>query len=650
MDEALYQPIYQQLEQERLLNQVTTQIRQSLDLPVILSTAVEQMQRLLQVDRMVIYQFDFRWSVPPAQCSLKEAWETEQDEKLFLPVVPALSVSPSHIGSVTYEARSSNRIPSVMHLSEAAGCYGKVFNQTELPAKGFIRVVEDIENDYQGEPCLLEFLKQVQVRAKVVLSILVQGELWGLLIAHQCFEPRHWQDHEVKFLSQITEHLSIAIYQAQLYTQVQQQKATLENRVKERTQALQDALLAAQSASRAKSEFLAIVSHELRTPLTAVIGISATLLRYFSDGSTRQQIPPEKQKSYLQIIHDSGEHLLGLINDILDLSQVEAGKTILQISRFSLTKLANQCLHTFREKAIQGRVHLAGEFQIDPAREYFFADQRRVRQIVLNLLSNAIKFTPAGGRVILKVFARSKMVIFQVEDTGIGISEDQKSLLFEKFQQLGSPYQRQYGGTGLGLALTRQLVELHSGVIQFDSRIGQGSIFTVHLPDQRLESGNSKPGRGTRTAFPTPQQTMDSEPDPCRLVIIEDDEATAILMCELLMATGYQVVWLVEGLTALQQIDLLQPGIVIIDMDLPGRESNEIIRQLKTVKAMHRARILALADQPMSAYPQELYNVPDQWLAKPIDPNRILEAVASLGAINLKPDPKNISANVSASD
>lgn len=633
MDKALYQ----QLEQERLLNQVTSQIRQSLDLSVILSTAVERLQQFLQVDRLLIYQFDFEWSVPPGECILEREGETEERKRNTSPPrLPTTSSGFSSVnrnsrkGCVTYEARSSDQILSVLHLSEADSCF---FEKPEAQAKfkksqAFL-MIQDVENTYQSSPCFLAFLKRIKVRSKLVFSIIVQEQLWGLLIAHQCFQPRSWTEDENKFLAQITEHLSIAIYQAQLYAQLQQQKETLERRVTERTQALHDALLAAQSANRAKSEFLATMSHELRTPLTCVIGISATLLRLYSNGEELQKIPREKQQEYLKKIHDSGEHLLELINDILELSQVEAGKTVLQISEFSLTKLAQQSLYSFRERAQKQEIILTSDIQIKPDQDKFSADQHRVKQILSNLLSNAIKFTPEGGRVTLRVRVDGNTAIFQIQDTGIGIPEEQQPLLFEKFQQLDSSYRRQYGGTGLGLALTKQLVELHGGAIRFTSTEGIGSKFTVHLPALPNLSPNSQQ-RVKASSFKTSLQTIYTNNPRGRFILIEDDEETATLICEILTAAGYQVVWLVEGLTALGQIELLQPTALIVDMYIAGQDGYEIIHHLKNTKATQQIKILAITTETESTSPESvLITQADDFITKPIQPNQLLNKIIS---------------------
>ncbi len=627
MEDALYQ----QLEQERLLNQVTAQVRQSLDLPVILSTAVEQLRGLLQVNRVLIYQFHSYQLIPP--------WESTENDPLSPDPLetdhsqPLESITQG-FGQVTYEVCSDQRIQPILHLSRMDECFESRIDFQEKYRHGGMCAVADVEQTYRNNPCFLVFLRRFQIRAKLVVAIVVKQQLWGLLIAHQCFEPYQWSEQKIKFVVQITEHLSIAIYQAQLFAQVQQQKQTLEQRVQERTQALQETMLAAQAASRAKSEFLAAMSHELRTPLTCIIGISATLLRLKSNLLANPERLQEKQQNYLETIHDSGTHLLALINDILDLSQVEAGKTILKISQFSLSKLAQQSLGLFYEKSSQKGVTLKDEFQIYPGQDLFTADERRVKQILYNLLSNGIKFTPSKGEVTLRIWIENTTAIFQIEDTGIGIPQEQHSLLFEKFQQLDASYNRQYGGTGLGLALTKQLVELHGGVIQFKSTVNVGSIFTVYLPAQPLALINSNEKTDIIPAHSHLSTPNDLDSNHC-FVVIEQDESTATLICELLTASGYQVVWLGEGFTAIKQIELLKPSAVILDLDLPHHEGHEILHLLKKNSATEHLKIIALTRKNDREQELERGNINvDAWIEKPIQYNDLINQIFKLGIEN----------------
>lgn len=612
--------LHQQVEQERLLHQVTTQIRQSLELPVILKIAVEQVRDFLQVDRLLIYQFD------DVDCPEKNSDNTSVTDKKHssnLQTSPALPPSSElRWGCVTYEARVSEDISSVLNLMEEEDGFTHIPNCREKYRLGITFAIDDTKIAYKNFPCLLELMQRTQVRAKLVAPIVVQGNLWGLLIAHKCFEKRPWKDSEKMFLKQIADHLTVAIYQAQLYAQLQQQKNILEQRVIERTQELRDTLQAAQAANHAKSEFLAAMSHELRTPLTCVIGMSATLLRWSFGQEGQKIVPIHKQRSYLKMIQESGEHLLELINDILDFSQVEAGKAVLNISQFSLSQLTHQTLRTLQEKALLQKVKLEMNFQVEQQDDLFFADSRRVRQILFNLLGNAIKFTPFGGKVTLRVWREQNLAVFQIEDTGIGIADHQLPLLFQKFQQLETTYQRNYEGTGLGLALTKQLVELHGGRITVESVVGEGSLFTVWLPNQPIAISS--------TSKVTTKQNNNFQPQGS-IVLVEDQEENAAAICEILTASSYQVIWLMNGSTAVEQIELLQPNAVILAWQLAGLDSYEITHNLRSSPTTQHIKILALATSPISEkYEQVLCAEVDDYLHKPIEPIQLINKITAL--------------------
>lgn len=565
-------------DQEQVFTQVATQIRRTQELSLILETTLQQVCAYLQADRLIIYQFEPETLAPQNQ--------------------PALNrhKSSAHLvcGRITYEARANSSVPRVLHLSEGSQCFIGVPDYREKYRQGATQAVADIHETYAQAPCLVEFLQWAQIRAKLVVPIVVQEDLWGLLIAHQCSGPRQWQDSETRFMRCIAELMAIAIYQTKLYSHLQQQAQTLEQRVVERTQELHDTLTAAQTANSAKTEFLAAMSHELRTPLTAIIGMATTLLRLPNDSRRDRLLPLEKQQEYLKIIRNSGEHLLELINDILDLSQLEAGRTILDVKEFSLFQLASESLHTLREKADQNQIHLELDLNLNPhsaakgraPSDRFVADPQRVKQILFNLLSNAIKFTPQGGRVTLRVWVDVGRAILQVEDTGIGIPKDKFSLLFQKFQQLDTSYHRQYEGTGLGLALTKQLVELHGGQIEIESTVNVGSTFTVVLPAQPLTSR-----KGTLKS----SNFLKLQPTERRIILIEKYEAIAHLLCDLLTAAGHQVIWMIDGMTALQQIELLKPEVVIVSTQLTGMGTSEILQQLRQEHLNHPFKVLVLA-------------------------------------------------------
>jgi len=233
-----------------------------------------------------------------------------------------------------------------------------------------------------------------------------------------------------------------------------------------------------EAASRHKSEFLANMSHELRTPLNAIIGFSEVLLeRMFGE------LNP-KQEEYIQDVLTSGRHLLSLINDILDLSKVEAGRMELELSAFDLPAALEGCLTLVRERATRHGIALT--LTVDERVGEAVADERKVRQVVLNLLSNAVKFTPEGGRVTVDATWVDKGVEIAVSDTGIGIAPEDQAAVFEEFRQVGGDQARKSEGTGLGLALARKFVELHGGRIWLTSEVGKGSTFAFTLPERPL--------------------------------------------------------------------------------------------------------------------------------------------------------------------
>ena len=588
------QPIAQALQwrvdQDQLISRVSAQIRQSLDLDVILRTAIEEVRKLLRVERAIVYRLS-PWVQPLTLPTDEAVCVLAPDQYLAFESLSHPDLTP---------VIATDTPPDLMHLKA----------DWELYRQGVAVAVPDVYLHYQQNPAVLQTLKQMQVRARLTLPILVQGSLWGLMTLHQCDGPRPWLGDEQEALQHIAEHLAIAVYQAELYQQLQQQKQTLEQRVQEYTQELRDALLVAQSANRAKSEFLATMSHELRTPLTCVIGMSSTLLRWaFGPLSDRQ-------RQYLQTIHDSGEQLLNIINDILDLSQLEAGKTILQFRTFSLPQLAQTCRQLFIDKAQKSDIELKVEVNLKPHQVNFRADYKRIQQILCNLLSNAIKFTPTGGKVTLRVWREGGQVFFEVEDTGIGIAPSEQSLLFQNFQQLDASHRRQYSGTGLGLALTKQFVELHGGKIQVKSSLGAGSKFTVYLPDAPLPSRPENP----------PEEKVCHPPSEGQVLLLENEDSSATLICELLTVAGYHVIWLMDSETVLEQLNLLDPFLAIVNVELLP-EDNSFLTSLRN-QCPHPIKFLGLVPESLSL--EATQNSLDFYLRKPLVADKMMSIINSL--------------------
>jgi signal transduction histidine kinase len=221
------------------------------------------------------------------------------------------------------------------------------------------------------------------------------------------------------------------------------------------------------------------MSHELRTPLNAIIGFSEVLQEQMFGEMN------EKQTEYVNDIHESGRHLLSLINDILDLSKVEAGRMELELANFHMPSAIDNALTLVRERATRHGIELAAV--IDENLGEFVADERKFKQILLNLLSNSVKFTPEGGKVEVRARRIEDMAEIAVSDTGIGIAEADQAAVFEEFRQVGPDYTKKSEGTGLGLSLTKRFVELHGGTLRLESELGKGSVFTFTLPEKQLE-------------------------------------------------------------------------------------------------------------------------------------------------------------------
>ena len=585
-----------QVEQEQILDLIKIQISQNLDLAKIIQTGIDRGCEFLGLDRLLIYQLN----IPVDEFDLA-------------------AESKHIIGAVTYEAKQHNVVSSLYFQEET--CWHKSPHCISKYEQGFNLVINDVANCSHLNPCLGALVEKFQVKAKTVIPIIVKGKLWGFLIAHQCFSTRQWDYQDLQFLRHISEYMALAIYQNQSYQQLQKQKALLEKQVETQAQQIRDALIAAEAASKSKHDFLGSMSHELRTPLTCVIGLSSTLLQW-SSNTARMQLSPEKQQKYLHLIQQNGKHLLSLINNILEFSDVESGKHLLNVEQISLSDIAKQSLRMLYEKANTKNIVLSSEIRVKVEQEYFFADRLRLQEILFNLLSNGIKFTPENGEVILRVWREKRRVIFQVEDTGIGIAPEETHLLFEKFKQIEDFRQRVHGGTGLGLALTKKLVELHGGTIEVESAVGQGSVFTVNLPVKMPFQPDTHPKSITVDPALANSQTI---------MLITEDEESATFMCQLLNTIKYQVVWVMDSATAINQIELLQPGIIIIDKDCSPFETAKLTQEIQKHSSTDNINLMLLCDRMDEEGWQQL--VPDgvdDYLTKSMNPVQIVNKINSL--------------------
>ena len=360
--------------------------------------------------------------------------------------------------------------------------------------------------------------------------------------------------------------------------------ASLERRVAERTLQLEE-------ASRAKSDFLANMSHELRTPLNSIIGFSEMLRDGVLGGLDA------KQRGFVADIFDAGTHLLSLINDILDLSKVEAGMLELEVDRLDVAALLKASTLVVREKAAAHRIRL--DTRVDPALGTILADERKLKQIIYNLLANAVKFTPDGGAVTLRArrCTRTEVALdgamparlialppgedgefleITIEDTGVGIAEEHLPKLFEPFTQVDSSVARRQGGTGLGLSLVRCLAELHGGTVGVASRLGAGSRFCVWLPYRAAAPA-------VQESQTMPEGTAPSAPAVPLALVVEDDDSIAELITAQLRAEGFEVMRAATAEEGLVRAAKSKPQLITLDIFLPVMDGWEFMRRLKAI-------------------------------------------------------------------
>jgi len=439
---------------------------------------------------------------------------------------------------------------------------------------------------------------------------------------------------DVELLEILAMSAAIAIENARLYQALQQElaerkqaqqalaeeRAALSQRVAERTAELSAANAELARAARLKDEFLASMSHELRTPLNAILGMSEVLRREIYGPLN------EKQLKSVRIIEESGHHLLDLINDILDVSKIEAGKIELQIAPLSVEAACRASLQLIKQQAHEKRLRVS--FSFDNKVTLMQADERRLKQILVNLLSNAVKFTPEGGEIGLEVVGdvAAQVVHFTIWDTGIGIAEEDMVRLFRPFVQLDSSLSRQYDGSGLGLALVYRLVEMHGGSVSAESEVGKGSRFTVSLPWQPVEDGpqiaNRRPWIADEALPPADHRIS------AVVLLAEDNEANIDAMSTYLSARGYQVVVARDGDEAIERAREEWPDVILMDIQMPGLDGLEATRRIRADAELGMIPIIALTALAMPGDRERcLAAGANAYLSKPVSLDGLVEAI-----------------------
>jgi signal transduction histidine kinase/ActR/RegA family two-component response regulator/HAMP domain-containing protein len=366
-------------------------------------------------------------------------------------------------------------------------------------------------------------------------------------------------------------------------------------------------------ASQHKSQFLATMSHELRTPMNAIIGFSELLI-----DDTEDMLQPEQKKEFLEQIRSSGKHLLRLINDLLDLAKVEAGRMVLQPEELDVSLLVMEGISTIDPLARQKNITLVSDNVVAGT---IVCDRVKIKQVLLNLLSNAVKFTPDGGTVSVEAVKVKDEIQFCVADTGPGIPQDDREKIFEEFYQVDGGTSRRFEGTGLGLALCRQLVQIHGGRIWLDSRLGKGSRFYVNLPEK---------GNGPAAVHgPNGHTVSTPEGEPVRhVLVIEDDEKQATILAQFLTRGGFQPTIALTGAEGMELARRLRPVAITLDMMLPDKDGWELLRDLKSNADTALVPIVIVSATENRQLAQSLGAA--DYLVKPVDQRDLLKVINAI--------------------
>lgn len=506
----------------------------------------------------------------------------------------------------------------------------------EIPVIGNLHVQAMLAQDQAiasdniyTEPLLkgaLPLCQKLSLKSMLAVRTSYQGKPNGAIGLHQYDHFRHWTPDEIDFIESLAAQLGIAIAQANLLEQEKQQRQELALQ----NHALEKAKLEAESANRAKSHFLSKMSHELRTPLNAILG--------FTQVMARDESMTSEHKEYLGIINRSGEHLLNLINDILSMSQIEAGQVTLNQNRFDLYRLLDCLEEMLGLKATSKGLELIFERASDVP-QYIQTDDSKLRQTLINLLGNAIKFTQTG-RVTLRVgmgargnqtgmFPLSQCLLphprlwFEVEDTGPGIAPEELSSLFDPFVQSATGRQSMEG-TGLGLPISQQFVRLMGGEIAVTSTPGQGAIFRFDIQIGLATTTDEKPVSGKRRVI-----GLEPNQPSYRLLIVEDGAVNRKLLVKILEPLGFEVRTATNGQEGVALWDSWSPHLIWMDVIMPMMDGYEATQYIKQTPKGQKTIIIALTANAFEEQQQAILKAGcDDFLPKPFQREVLLEKIA----------------------
>ena len=430
---------------------------------------------------------------------------------------------------------------------------------------------------------------------------------------------------QIKSMLQIfAARASAELERIQALEALQQERASLTQRVQQRTAELTVANAELARAARLKDEFLACMSHELRTPLNAVLGMSEIL----QEGVYGSLNP--KQSHSVRIIEESGRHLLSIINDILVLTRIDAGKIKLEIIPVSIEGVANACLRIIKDSAQKKQIKTSVKH--DTAVTMIQADERYLMQILLNLLNNAIKFTPKGGDVNLEICGNAEqgIIYFIVADTGIGIAEKDMQNMFKPFLQLDGGLNRAYEGTGLGLSLVYRLTDLHGGSVSVESELGKGTRFIVSLPWQQITDTFTNNALSPKPQPSKPASTESSSVGALKALILlaDDNLITLETVSDYLKAKGHQVILAYDGVQAFEKTVEENPDLILMDIQMPRMDGLEATRRIRATTEIATTPIIALTALAMSGDKERCLEAGvNDYLSKPVSFKKLMAVI-----------------------
>jgi PAS domain S-box-containing protein len=495
-----------------------------------------------------------------------------------------------------------------------------LLDQAGMWAEAIARRRALIQNDYESLLQEKELpVGHLPILREMVIPIL-RGEkvvaVMGIANKAQDYMP-----HDLEIAERLADYAWDITERKQMENALEAERNQLAQRVEERTADLSRANSNLARALRVKDEFLANMSHELRTPLNAILGLSESLGEQIAGPLN------EKQQKYITTISESGHHLLALINDILDLAKIEAGQITLDINKVDIHSVCQASLRMIKQLAQKKKQEVS--LSIESSLGLMWADERRLKQMIVNLLGNAVKFTPENGKIGLEVHGdqEANKVTITVSDNGIGIKEDDLARLFQPFVQLDSGLAREATGTGLGLALVAQMARLHGGSVTAVSEPGSGSRFSIVLPWEPALALDSATRLRVTGKFRAIRPDEGNRPT---ILLVEDTREVIMMIQDYLELAGYKIVTAQDGLDAIVQSKLVHPDLILMDVQMPRMNGLEATRRLRSEPEFRYTPIIALTALAMPNDRERcLAAGMDEYISKPINLNALVRIIQS---------------------